>query len=142
MSCCTRIGSLNLHMKRTSIFIIIIKRGCILGSSQKLMKIWSNGGGLIIIGFIYLFLLWNTKEQVYTVTTWPKTWAIFGFTKGISSALTPNNVKKLLNQQVCLVELTKGGQAPTPFLGRTIKLAKYSCAISFVNTTTNNNVTN
>ncbi len=62
--------------------------------------------------------------------------------RGFLQALTPNNVKELLNQQVCLVELTKGGQAPTPFLGRTIKLTKYSCAIGFVNTTIDNSATN
>ncbi len=51
MSCCTRIGSLNLHMKRISIFIRVIKGSCILGNSQKLMKTWSKGGRLVIIGF-------------------------------------------------------------------------------------------
>jgi hypothetical protein len=63
MSCCTRIGSLNLHMKRTSIFIRIIKRGCILGSSQELMKIWSKGGRLIIIGFYFIYLLFALQQE-------------------------------------------------------------------------------
>jgi hypothetical protein len=58
--------------------------------------------------------------------------------KGSFQAFTPNK----FHQQVCLVELTKRGQAPTPFLGRTIKLVKYSCATSFVNTTTNSSATN
>jgi hypothetical protein len=44
--------------------------------------------------------------------------------RGSLQALTPNNVKELLNQQVDMVELTKGGQAPTPFLGRIIKSSK------------------
>jgi hypothetical protein len=60
---------------------------------------------LDFILFIY-FLLCNKKEQVYTTTTCLKTWAIFGFVK----ALIPNNVKTFLNQQVCLVELTKGAK--------------------------------
>jgi hypothetical protein len=70
MSCCTRTGSLNLHMKRTSIVIIIINKGCILGSSHKLMKIWSKGWRLVIIGFLFIL-------------------------RGSLQALIPNNVKKL-----------------------------------------------
>jgi hypothetical protein len=38
-------------MKRISIFIRVIKGSCILGNSQKLMKTWSKGGRLVIIGF-------------------------------------------------------------------------------------------
>jgi hypothetical protein len=45
MSCCSRIGFLNLHMKITSILIRIINRGCIFGSSQKLMEIYDQTVG-------------------------------------------------------------------------------------------------
>jgi hypothetical protein len=64
---------------------------------------------LDFILFIYC-LLCNKKEQVYTTTTCLKTWAIFGFVKGISSGFDSQQCGKLLNQQVCLVELTKGAK--------------------------------
>jgi hypothetical protein len=96
---------------------------------------------LDFILFIY-FLLCNKKEQVYTTTTCLKTWAIFGFVKGISSGFDSQQCGKAFKPTSVFGGTNKRSQAPTPFLGRTIILAKYSRATCFVNTTIDSNVTN
>lgn len=95
MSCCTRTGSLNLHMKRTSIVIIIISKGCILGSSHKLMKIWSKGWRLVIIGFLFIYALQQEGASLHHHHM-TKKWVIFGFAKGISSGFDSQPCEKTL----------------------------------------------
>jgi hypothetical protein len=100
-------------------------------------------GSKINYNWIFFYVCFTTRKNKFTPPPHDqKHGQSLALLRGSFQALTPNNVKELLNQQMDMVELTKGGQTPTPFLGRIIKSAIYSCTIGFINTTIDNSATN
>jgi hypothetical protein len=85
-------------------------------------------GSEINSSWIFIYVCFTTRRNKFTPPPHDKKHRqSLALLRGSLQALTPNNVKELLNQQMDMVELIKGGQAPTPFLGRIIKLYNRLC---------------